>query len=200
MTTLFDWVINLELHEIILWILVLLLLLWEFVVRRKARKTLESGINKLKTEFMRLGFTTELSKKEIGELIRRFDTTEKRFDTTEKRFDATEREVDIIKKETREMTQMEKHMRAAETKLEIRNEHLFILKLLESTEEKRIIADFIPAYYLDVFKDKDRFRYKEIIGQLLDHELINFFSIGGKSYVVITKKGIDFLQAIEKIE
>ena len=95
---------------------------------------------------------------------------------------------------------MERHVRAPETKLELRNEHLFILKLLESTENRSILADFIPAYYLDVFKETDRLRYKDIVNQLLDHRLIKFFTVGDKTYMEITGKGVDFIAAVDKME
>jgi len=186
MSGFFDWIINLKTHEIILWILVVVLLLWELIIKRKTRKSLESGIDKLRSQFLKLGLTTELSKKEIGELY--------------KRFDLTKREIERIKQIKREVPAFEKHVETAETELEVGNEHIFILRLLEDSEEKHVLASFIPAYFLDTFKDKNKDHYKSILSKLLDHNLIKLFSVGDKIYVEITRKGIDFLRAVEKIE
>ena len=65
MSGILNFFINLNIHEIVLWGLVILLLIWEFIIQRKKRKPLEQEIANLKAKFMKLGFTTELTKRDV---------------------------------------------------------------------------------------------------------------------------------------
>lgn len=191
MSDLIDWFINLEAHELILWILVIALLVWEFIIKRKSRMAREREMSELKTEMMKLGFNTEISKKDLKEEIR--DLYQK--------FSLTEQEIEKIKQKTFEGMPMGKYLQpSTESKLEVNNRHIFVLKLLENSDDNRALADFILAYYMDVFEDKDKSLYLDVVKQLLDHELIEFLSINQKRYLKISEKGLDFLKTIESLE
>ena len=184
MSSLLDWLINLKPHEIALWAIIVLLLIWEFVLQRRMRRPLETELRRLREEFIKLGFSTELSKKEISELYKKFAITEK--------------EIERIKREAQEHTQpVEPKAAAKSDRLAIRDDHLFVLKLLGSAREKRSLANFVLVYYLNVFKDKDKNHYKEILSELIDHELIDFQELSGKTYMTITEKGLEYLHTIE---
>ncbi|MBN1274156.1 MAG: hypothetical protein JXB26_17980 [Candidatus Aminicenantes bacterium] len=191
MSDLIDWIIGMEAHELILWLLVIALLIWEFIIKRKSRISSEREISELKSELMKLGFDTEISKKDLKEEIR--DLYQK--------YSLTEQEIEKIKQRTFEGTSMGKYLQPTSgARLEVNNRHIFVLKLLENSDDKRALADFILAYYQDVFEDKDKSLYLEIIKQLLDHEMIEFLSINQKRYLKISQKGHDFLKTVESLD
>jgi hypothetical protein len=158
---------------------------WELYIQKRLRKPLVSEISKLKSEFKKLDFTTELSKKDIGDLYKKFQMTEK--------------EIESIKKGEKGGLEVGKDSQPQQPKLAINDQHLFVLKLLGSSEEKRALANFVLAYYLNIFNEKDRSHYKTILSELLDYELIDFLSIKGKTFVEITEKGFEYLKTIEKM-
>ncbi|MBN1274593.1 MAG: hypothetical protein JXB26_20215 [Candidatus Aminicenantes bacterium] len=235
MSEIFNWFINLEIHEIVLWVIILLLLIWEFVIQKKLRKPLERELGDLRKEFMKLGFTAELSKKEIGELYKRFDMTEKELrslktKTAEKSQQTAQPPVSSVeqssapspvipqnkpfqepqpapKPQPQPQPQYQPQPQpfdqprtspsepAVEEKLAFKDDHLFVLKLLGNTEEKRALANFVLAYYLNVFKSKNKDHYREVLSELLDNEMIDFTEDKGKTYMKITSKGLDYIKS-----
>lgn len=185
MTGFIDWISHLEFSEILLWVLIIMLLIWEFFIQKRLRKPLEYEIDRLKTEFKKLDFSTELSKKGIKQLYEKFTQAEK--------------EIANIKKTKVEGLPIVSVQKAKDTRLAITDQHLFIMKLLSSSDGKRALANFVLAYYLNIFRDKDRTHYKAVLSELLDHELIDFLSIQEKTYMEVTAKGYDYVKAIEKM-
>ena len=180
MTGIIDFFSNLEIHEIILWCLILLLLVWEFFIQRRLRRPLEYDIKLLKSKFRELDFSSELSKKEIRELY--------------KKMKLAEQEIQKIKR--RKLAAEE---RVPGGKLKINKQHILIIRMIESTEEMKVPADLAVAYYLHVFKDKVRANYTEVLGDLVEYKLVDLVSEDGKTYVVLTDKGIKSAQVIKKM-
>ncbi|MFW6131765.1 MAG: hypothetical protein ACOC5F_04120 [Candidatus Aminicenantaceae bacterium] len=184
MQEIINWFINLDTHEIVLWALIVLLLFWEFVIKRKERIRRNEELDRLRTDFMKLGFKTELTKKDIGQLYEKFKITEK--------------ELERIRIEAIEAARIAQSPASPDDKMEMRNQHFFILKLLNSMEDSRVLAEFAMVYYLNIFKDKDKTDYKGILKHLMDYGLIDFIDIDNKTYIEITSKGQEYLNDIKE--
>ncbi|MFW6129294.1 MAG: hypothetical protein ACOC6P_03495 [Candidatus Aminicenantaceae bacterium] len=183
MDNIINWIINLKLHEVILWGVIIALLIWEFIIQRRIRKPMGKEISKLKDDYMKLGFSAELAKKDIGDLYQKYKLTEE--------------EIKSIKRETDSVFQKKKPSVQLKNNVDIQNYHLFILKVLKGTDTNRALAEFVLAYYLKKYTDKDVEQYREVLGDLLDNELIDFHEDQGKTYMEITEKGIEHLNSVE---
>jgi len=183
MSGIFDFFINLKIHEIVLWGLVILLLIWEFIIQRKKRKPLEQEIANLKAKFMKLGFTTELTKRDVKGIYEKLKLNEQ--------------EILEMKKEAADLSESGQYSPLTNKPMEIRNQHLFVLKVLGCTERKQALADFVMVYYMKVFKNAEEKQYRETISQLLEHDLIDIKNVDGKTYMNITRKGMEYVEVIE---
>lgn len=141
---------------------------------------MEYDIKLLKSKFQKLDFSTELSKKEIKELY--------------KKMKLAEQEIQEIKR--RKLAAEE---RIPGGKLKINKQHILIIRMIESTEEMKVPADLAVAYYLHVFKDKDRSHYTSILGDLVEYKLVDLISENAKTYVMLTDKGLKSAQIIKKM-
>jgi hypothetical protein len=180
MNNIIDFFSNLKAHEIVLWCLIVFLLVWEFIIQRRLRRPLEYDVKELKSKLRKLDFSAELSKKEIKELYKKMKLAEQEIQEIKRRKKAAEE-------------------RIPGGKLKINKQHILIIRMIESTEEMKVPADLAVAYYLHVFKDKNRSNYTEVLGDLVEYKLVDLVSEDGNTYVVLTEKGLKSAQVIKKM-